>query len=136
MKSFNQFQEGWEEDRAQAAQDAQKPASAGGKLKPKRGGAPQRAPGGQKSQYHRPQSEEVEPTDEATLGQSNTQAARDFRQGQKQNDPRRQAKARDLRKKAGEARSQRRYDKMSPEGKKREDDWARDRHDRAMSSHT
>ncbi len=72
MKSFNQFQEGWEEDRAQAAQDAQKPASAGGKLKPKRGGTAQRAPGGQKSQYHRPQSEEVEPTDHDRAMSSHT----------------------------------------------------------------
>ena len=82
--------------------------------------------------------EEVETTDEARLPAGKSKAARLFRQGQKQNDPDRQAKADELRDKASKARAKRIYDKMSPEqkaAKKKADyDWRQGREDQAKSS--
>ena len=77
--------------------------------------------------------EEVETTDEAMLDPSKSKAARLFRQGQKQNDWRRQAKASELRDKANKARSKRIYDKKSPEEKQADADWSRERADHARS---
>ena len=81
--------------------------------------------------------EEVEPADEAMLDPSKSKAARLFRQGQKQNDPDRQAKADELRDKASKARAKRIYDKMSPEqkaAKKKADyEWRQGREDQAKS---
>ena len=83
---------------------------------------------------------EVETTDEAMLDPSKSKAARLFRQGQKQNDPDRQAKADELRDKASKARAKRIYDKMSPEqksAKKKADyEWRRGREDQAKSQMT
>ena len=82
-------------------------------------------------------SEEIETADEAMLDPSKSKAARLFRQGQKQHDPDRQAKADELRDKASKARAKRIYDKMSPEqkaAKKKADyEWRREREDRAKS---
>ena len=81
--------------------------------------------------------EEVETTDEARLPAGKSKAARLFRQGQKQNDPDRQAKADELRDKASKARAKRIYDKMSPEqkaAKKKADyEWRQGREDQAKS---
>ena len=77
--------------------------------------------------------EEIETTDEAILDPSKSKAARLFRQGQKQNDWRRQAKASELRDKANKARAKRIYDKKSPAEKQADADWARERGDHARS---
>jgi len=83
-------------------------------------------------------SEEVETADEAMLDPSKSKAARLFRQGQKQQDWRRQAKAAELKDKASKARAKRLYDKMSPEQKSAKDkadyDWRRGREDQAKKS--
>ena len=76
--------------------------------------------------------EEVETTDEARLPAGKSKAARLFRQGQKQHDWRRQAKASELRDKAGKARAKRLYDKKSPEEKEADAKWRRDRHHHAL----
>ena len=138
MKTFKQFNTELEEaygdyddDRAMAAQKAQMPASLGGKHKDKSRPVSSTQVTKQKSQFH--SKEEVETTDEAMLDPSKSKAARLFRQGQKQNDWRRQAKASELRDKANKARSKRIYDKKSPEEKQADADWSRERADHARS---
>ena len=76
-------------------------------------------------------SEEVETTDEARLSAGKSKAARLFRQGQKQHDPDRQAKADELRDKASKARAKRLYDKKSPAEKEADREWRRGREDHA-----
>ena len=76
--------------------------------------------------------EEVETTDEARLPAGKSKAARLFRQGQKQHDWKRQAKAAELKDKAGKARAKRLYDKKSPEEKEADKKWTRDRHHYAL----
>ena len=78
-------------------------------------------------------SEEVETTDEARLPAGKSKAARLFRQGQKQHDWKRQAKAAELKDKASKARAKRLYDKKSPEEKQADADWSRERADHARS---
>ena len=121
-----------DDDQAMAAQKAQMPASLGGKHKDKSRPVSSTQVTKQKSQFH--SKEEVETTDEAMLDPSKSKAARLFRQGQKQNDWRRQAKASELRDKANKARSKRIYDKKSPEEKQADADWSRERADQAKSS--
>ena len=75
--------------------------------------------------------EEVETTDEARLPAGKSKAARLFRQGQKQHDWKRQAKASELKDKASKARAKRLYDKKSPEEKQADADWSRERADHA-----
>ena len=77
--------------------------------------------------------EEVETTDEARLPAGKSKAARLFRQGQKQQDWRRQAKAAELKDKASKARAKRLYDKKSPAEKEADREWRRDREERAKS---
>ena len=79
-------------------------------------------------------NEEVETTDEARLPAGKSKAARLFRQGQKQHDWKRQAKAAELKDKANKARSKRIYDKKSPEEKQADADWSRERADHARKS--
>ena len=138
MKTFKQFNTDLEEaygdyddDRAMAAQKAQMPASLGGKHKDKSRPKYTTQVTKQKSQYHA--KEEIETADEARLPAGKSKAARLFRQGQKQQDWRRQAKASELKDKANKARAKRINDKKSPAEKQADADWARERGDHARS---
>ena len=83
-------------------------------------------------QFNEEINEEIETTDEARLPAGKSKAARLFRQGQKQHDWKRQAKAAELKDKASKARAKRLYDKKSPEEKQADADWARERHHHAL----